>query len=658
MREIFSVDSYQKPSRPFIPPGARTREFTLRAVLWGLFLGLIFGLSNAYFGLKLGATTSVSIASAAISIGFSRLFFKKVSILENNISQTIASVGEGVAAGAIFTVPAMILYGATLNYFNILILVVFGAILGVLYMVFLRRPIIVDEFGKLPFPEGFACAEILKSSESKDRPKGRFMFLGFLVGGLYKICISGFNLWKEIPSWNLFFAPYFTASINCTPAILAMGFIVGTKRAFLIFVGGGISWWVLTPLIHLFAQGNTIISPGEIPIPQMSSEEIWFNYTKYIGGGALAMSALVNMWKPAKNLIKECSRHLKEFSKDILGYFNGTFATKSVLRTEEDLSNKWVILGTVLMVSFLWLFPPLLLNFWTVFFLTLLGLFFAALSSYTAGIVGSSSNPTSGMIVTIILISIGTCQVLGLVDRSHILAILSMSVVVCTTISMTQTTAQDLNTGYILGATPRYQQIGGIIGVILPAIASVGCIFLVNHTSEFGSVDMPAPQATMIFLLVKALLEQGSSLALIAIGAILILLFYLIRLSSYSKLDGENKNKADFKKDYSEIALALGLFLPSYLSLPFILGGLVAGVVKHYSKTQDSLIRGDILCSGLFTGDACVGVLILFFTFLGWMPAEVKSLLPNSVSLLTFFLLAFFVVWFSVKPPSKLFSKR
>src|ERR1700722_517077 len=266
----------------------KEREFTARAIILGMILGLIFGIGNAYLGLKIGTTVSASIPAAVLSMAILRTFFKRVSILENNLVQTIASVGEGLAAGVIFTVPALFLLGEPPTISRIFLLATLGGILGVLLMIPMRRYIIVKEHGKLPFPEGTACAEILKSGESF-RTNALMTFLGIIVGSLHKLCSSAFFLFKETPSWIISKFEKTVFSMDCTPALLGVGFIIGPRISGFLFAGGAVAWWVLIPLIQLFGTESSTIYPATVPIKQMSAEVIWSDYIRYIGAGTIAI---------------------------------------------------------------------------------------------------------------------------------------------------------------------------------------------------------------------------------------------------------------------------------------------------------------------------------------------------------------------------------
>ena len=297
--------------KPYISAQTRPPEFTLRAIFLGMILGLIFGVGNTYLALKVGITVSASIPAAVLSMAILRLFFKRVSILENNLVQTIASVGEGLAGGVVFTMPALFILGEHPSPFRIFLLSALGGILGILFMIPMRRYIIVKEHGVLPFPEGTACAEILKSGESS-RPKALLAGLGIFVGALHKICSSGLFLWNEVVTWTIKPFQKTEFSMDATPALLGVGAIIGPRIASFLFAGGAVGWWIFIPLIHFFGQGNVVIYPGEQPISQMSADDIWSNYIRYIGAGCVATGGVLSLFKIAPLIKKTLHIGFKE----------------------------------------------------------------------------------------------------------------------------------------------------------------------------------------------------------------------------------------------------------------------------------------------------------------------------------------------------------
>jgi putative OPT family oligopeptide transporter len=619
--------------QPYISgKNVKTREFTFRAIVLGIILGLVFGIGNAYLGLRVGTTVSASIPAAVLSMAILRTFFKKVSILENNIVQTIASVGEGLAAGVIFTVPALFLLGERPSISRIFLLASLGGILGVLFMIPMRRYIIVQEHGKLPFPEGTACAEILKSGESS-KTKAMMAFLGIIVGSLYKVCSGALYFFKEVPSWII--APFQKTefSMDCTPALLGVGYIVGIRTTSLLFAGGALAWWVIIPVIHMFGTGDVTIFPGKSPVSMMSPDEIWSNYVRYIGAGAIGVGGLLSLFKIAPLIGKTLKVGFDELFQ---GFSLGK--GKEPIRTDRDISLRWLILGSIAIILTLWLFPGLPMNFLTIVLLIVLGFFFVAVTSFTVGIVGSTCNPISGMTIITLLITCLVFVMLGWTERIYLIAALTMSVVANVAIALACTTSQDLKTGFLLGATPRLQQIGEIIGVIVPALAIGGTLYLLDKAYGFGTAQMPAPQGTMMALIAQGVIEGDIPTTLVMVGVVLGLVLELLKLPI--------------------LPFALGLYLPLSLSTGMMVGGVVSEYVKKREKTPSANDRGVLAASGLVAGDACTGVIIAGLTVGGIVPASANGLLPGWTSLAIYALLAIGLGWFVLKPHHRFADKK
>lgn len=615
--------------KPYVPAESKMTEFTLRAVILGILLGLVFGVGNAYLGLKVGTTVSASIPAAVISMSILRTFFRKPSILENNLVQTIASVGEGLAAGIIFTVPALFILGEDISITRMFLLSVLGGVLGVLFMIPMRRYIIVKEHGILPFPEGTACAEILKSGE-KSGSKAAMAFTGIITGALYKIFSNGLNLWRETPSWTIAPLQKTAFSIDATPALLGVGYIIGPRIAGYLFAGGAMAWWVLIPLIKMFDISMDNIFPGTIPVVQMSAEDVWSNYIRYIGVGAIAIGGLASLINIVPAVWKTVHSSIKELF--------AAASTTRLPRTDKDISLRWLILGSLAIILTLWLLPGLPMNLVTILLLTILGFFFVAVTSLTVGIVGSTSNPVSGMTITTLLITCLIFVALGWTERLYLIAALTMSIVACVAICMAGTTSQDLKTGYILGATPRYQQIAEMIGAILPALAISGTVYLLHHTYGFGSSQLPAPQGTMMALIAQGVIEKNIPFTLVSIGAIIGLLLRILTIPI--------------------LPVAVGLYLPLSLSTPVMLGGMAAAFIKHRTKDKEIYERGILSSSGLIAGDACIGVILALLTVAGWLSAEPHPLLPDIWSLIIFIGLAVALSWFTLRPPKTLIKTK
>lgn len=610
-----------KEFKPYIASEQRVAEFSLKAILLGLFLGVLFALGNAYLALKIGTTVSASIPAAIVSMALFRISFRKSTVLENNIVQTIATIGEGLAGGVVFTIPALFLLGELPSITNIFLLSCLGGVLGILFMIPMRRYIIVQEHGVLPFPEGTACAEIIKSGQ-KSKDSALLALWGMIVGVVYKIGSSILFIWEEIYkisfSWlqgTLFF-------LDATPALLGVGYLIGPRITSLMFAGGAIAWWVLIPLIKLFGAGQVIIYPSHLPIAELGAEGIWNYYIRYIGAGCVATGGLIGLIKIGPVLYKTFHHGFKEL-------FLKFHVPRRLPRTDKDISLAWLILGSIAILFFLWLYPGFSLNLFTIFLLIVLGFFFAAVTSLTVGLVGSTSNPVSGMSITILLVTCLFFVFLNWTERVYLIAAMTMSCIANIIICLASTTSQDLKTGFLLGATPRSQQLAGILGVILPSLALGGALYIFNEAYHIGSSKMPAPQASLMAMIVEGVIQGSLPYTLVIIGVILALLLYMLHLPI--------------------LPFALGLYLPLSLSSATMIGGLVAGCTSRLLRSEQAKEKGTLLASGLIGGDACTGILIAVLSVAGVIPTEKQALLPPFFTLIAFLLVAYFLGHFAVR---------
>lgn len=610
--------------RPHVPSKKIVKEFTFRATAIGIIFGFFFAVSNAYLALKIGQTISASIPAAIMSMALLKLLFRNATILENNLVQTIASVGEGLAAGVIFTIPALILLGDSPSIGRIFILSSLGGVLGILFMIPMRRFLIVEEHKKLPFPEGTACAEILKAGE-RSHHTARMAALGLLVAAIYKICSNAFYLWKEIPTWTFSWFKKSEFSIDATPSLLGVGYIIGPRICAYMFAGGVLAWWVIIPLIMEFGLSADVIYPSKVPVLQMSAADVWDNYVRYIGAGTIAVGGLFSLIKIAPLLFRTIHVSFKE----LFGGFNRSHLE----RTQKDISMAWLLIGSVVIILLLWLLPTLPMNLFTIILLVVLSFFFVAVSSLTVGLVGSTSQPVSGMTITTLLITCVIFLALGWTDRIYLVSAMTMGCVACCAICMAGTTSQDLKTGYILGATPRTQQIGEVIGVIIPSLALGYTIYILNQAYHIGSTLMPAPQATLMSMIVNGVIGGDLPFTLVGAGILLGVVMLLLRVPV--------------------LPFALGLYLPLSLTAATMVGGLVRAYVDKKSKTEETQERGTLLAAGLIGGDACIGILIAVLTISHIIPADAPGILPQWVSLAAFILLGVGLGCWALRSSSK-----
>lgn len=610
--------------QPHVSSKKTMREFTLRATFVGIIFGFFFAVANAYLALKIGTTISASIPAAIMSMALLKLFFKDATILENNLVQTIASVGEGLAAGVIFTIPALILLGEAPSIGRIFLLSSLGGILGILFMIPMRRYIIVEEHGKLPFPEGTACAEILKAGE-RSRKTAKMAALGVVSAGIYKFLMNAIYLWKEVPTWTFGWYKKTQFSIDATPALLGVGYIIGPRICAYMFAGGLVAWWVIIPLIMDFGLGSTAIYPSKVPIGEMTAENVWDYYVRYIGAGTIAVGGLFSLIKIAPLLYKTIHVSFNELF--------GGFKKRKLERTQQDISMAWLLIGAVAIILLLWLLPTLPMNLFTVVLLVVLSFFFVAVSSITVGLVGSTSQPVSGMTITTLLLTCIIFVGLGWTERIYLVSAMTMGCVACCAICMAGTTSQDLKTGYILGATPRSQQIAEIIGVIIPSLALGYTIYILNQAYHIGSELMPAPQATLMSMIVNGVIGGELPYTLVGAGAVLGIVMLLLGVPV--------------------LPFALGLYLPLSLTAATMVGGLVRAYVNKKSNDQQTQERGTLLAAGFVGGDACVGVVVALLTITHIIPPDAPGILPPSVSLAAFLLMGVGLGYWALRSSSK-----
>jgi putative OPT family oligopeptide transporter len=487
--------------QPFVPPGESRPEFTLRAILLGSFFGLIFGAVTVYVGLRAGLTVAASIPIAVLSISILRAF-GRASILENNIVQTTGNAGQSIASGVIFTLPALVFLGFDLEYSRIFMLALIGGWLGVLFMIPLRRQLIVQEHGTLPYPEGTACADVLIAGEKGGSLASR-VFLGLGLGGVYTFFQNEnlFGAWPHAPEYRPDFGPQHVlkgASINAdaTSEYLGVGYIIGPRVAGVIFSGGVFSWLVLMPLIYFFGKdlGHPVY-PGLVPIAQMGPGDLWATYIKPMGAGAVAAAGVITLIKTMPTIFGALTAGFKTMRP-------GTAVQAKPIRTEDDLSMRVVLIGSLLIVALMFLFlefkpvPGAFVgwaaNLAASLLVVVFGFLFVTVSSRIVGLVGSSASPVSGMTIATLMATAAIFLVQGWTAPAFGALAITIGGVVCIAASNAGDTSQDLKTGYIIGSTPRLQQIALMIGVVVSTLVIGFTLNLMNTgLQEFHSADQP-----------------------------------------------------------------------------------------------------------------------------------------------------------------------
>jgi len=574
---------------PVIDDQERISEFSWAAVGLGVILAIVFGMANAYLGLKVGMTVSASIPAAVISMAILRGLFKRGTILENNMAQTVGSAGESLAAGVIFTIPSLILLNLNPTMWEIFFMSLLGGILGILFMIPLRRFLIVKEHGKLPYPEGTACAEVIVAGEAGGN-KAKLVFLGVLVGGIYKFLMSGWKLWVEEPEWTLPRLKNLLVGFDSMPALLAVGYIIGPRIAAYMLAGGILGWWVFIPLISfLGAHLSTTVYPAKELISNMDAWGIWTTYIRYIGAGAVAFGGIISLAASIPTIFSSFSAGFKEliFSMNKNG-------KEGYMRTKKDIPMHFVLLGIFVIFMALWFLPKIPGGFLVPLLMVIFTFFFVTVSSRIVGIVGSSSNPVSGMTIATLLITSFVLYKTGYTGDVGVIAALSIGAIVCIAIAIAGDTSQDLKTGFLVGATPWKQQLGEMLGVLFSAMAIGYTVYLLHQSYGIGTDKLPAPQAQLMAMVVKGVMENSLPWALVFVGAISALVAELFGVPS--------------------LAFAVGLYLPLHLSTPIIIGGLVKGYLdKKYKDPEmnDTMNeKGILYSSGLIAGEALTGVII------------------------------------------------
>jgi putative OPT family oligopeptide transporter len=606
--------------RPYVPPGESPPEFTPKAILLGVFFGVLFGAATVYLALRAGLTVSASIPIAVLAIAV----FKKIgksTILENNIVQTIGSAGESVAAGVVFTVPALLFLAGGENFFRYLqitLLAIFGGILGVLFMVPLRRALIVKEHATLKYPEGTACADVLIAGE-KGGNLAKMVFAGFWVALAYKFLYGVLGLWRETAT---FFRtsresvyPSATLNVDVTPEYLGVGYIIGPKIAGELFSGGLLAWMALIPLIAIFVPEQRVVADLEAlgfsdawRANNNYANWIYRAYIRYIGAGAVACAGVVTLIKTLPTIVGAFRGSMKSFREKRTG--------SSTVRTEQDLGMGMVIGGSLALVIILAILPgfphgpfpgSLLMSLLIVVF----GFFFVTVSSRIVGIIGSSSNPISGMTIATLMATCVIFVAIGWRGDVYQAVALSVGAIVCIAAANGGATSQDLKTGYLVGATPKAQQWGLIIGVVTSAFVIAITLFVLDQTYRvpgevhgIGGPKLPAPQATLMATMIKGLLAQNLPWAPVLVGVFLALM---------AQLAGAHP-----------LSWAVGAYLPVSTTAPIWIGGMMKALVDSWRRKKEGAVgeeselsSGMLYSTGLVAGGSIGGVLIAFLAFFG-----------------------------------------
>ena len=587
--------------KPYIPAEKVTPELTVTSVIMGCILAVIFGAANAYLGLRVGMTVSASIPAAVISMGVIRVILRRNSILESNMVQTIGSAGESLAAGAIFTMPALFLWAEEglsdkPGIVEITLIALCGGILGVLFMVPLRNALIVKEHATLLYPEGTACADVLLAGE-EGGANASTVFSGMGLAAIFKFVVDGLKL---LPADVAAAFKSFKGEIGMEvyPALLGVGYIVGPKIASYMFVGSLMGWMVIIPMICLFGPDTWMYPAAEgTTIAQLyangGAAAIWSTYVKYIGAGAIATGGIIS-------LIKSLPLIVTTF-RDSMKSMKGSKST-STARTAQDLPMQFILLGVFAMVFIIWIVPAIPVTLLGAFIIVIFGFFFATVSSRMVGLVGSSNNPVSGMAIATLLIATFAIKSSGKTGIDGMTAAIAVGSVICIIAAIAGDTSQDLKTGYLLGATPKKQQMGEMLGVVVSGLAIGGVLYLLNAAWGYGTAEIPAPQAQLMKMIVEGIMGGNLPWGLVFIGVFLAIGMEILRIPV--------------------MPFAIGLYLPIYLNATIMIGGVVRGLldrrkgVDEKTKTAQST-DGTLYCAGMIAGEGLVGILLAVFAVFG-----------------------------------------
>ena len=609
--------------KPYIPADKIVPEFTVTSVLIGILLAIVFGAANAYLGLLVGMTISASIPAAVISMGIIRVILRRDSILENNLVQTIGSAGESVAAGAIFTLPALFLWaeeGKTdfPSIMTLFLVALFGGILGVCFMVPLRQALIVEEHGTLPFPEGTACAEVLLAGEEGGAKAGT-VFKGLGIAAVYKFVADGLHLFPSEIGYAFKSYAGSQIGIQVLPSLAGVGYICGPKISSYMLAGGTLSWFVLMPLIALFG-GDATIFPGTDPISSMAPGDLWGSYIKYIGAGAVAAGGFISLIKTFPLIIRTFKQAMASMSKK--------HANKDALRTERDLPMPVLLAIIVVIIIAIWLVPAFPVNPLGALIVVVFGFFFASVSSRMVGLIGSSNNPVSGMAIATLIIATLALKATGTDGTTGMVGAIAIGGIICVIAAIAGDTSQDLKTGFIVGATPKTQQIGEIIGVVVSSAAIGFVLYLLNEAWGYGTEQIPAAQATMMKMLVEGIMNADLPWPLIFTGVFIAIVVEILKVPV--------------------MPFAVGMYLPFSLSAGIMAGGIVRYIVERIKGTEqekkERADRGVLFTSGLIAGEGIMGIVLAVLAVLELDGAiTLPFSLPQIGSLVIFILLLFYL---------------
>jgi putative OPT family oligopeptide transporter len=601
-----SVSDFQ----PYVPASVIQKDFNFKTVILGVFLGAVFGSANAYLGLRVGLTISTAIPLAVVSVAILRLLmpiFGRSTILECNISQTTGSASSSLASGIIFTIPALFIWGYEASLLQMTLLAMCGGVLGVLFMIPLRNFLIVKEHQSLPYPEGTASAEVLIAA-SEGGSTAKYVFAGLGLGAVYKGLLSLLYLWPAKIKIHLPFIKKGVVGLSATPALMSVGYILGRRISAIMVAGGMVSWVLIIPVIawkfgdteilpktleYLQAKG---LDPSITTIGGLSAKQIWEGYIRIIGAGAVAAAGIITVAKSIPTMVQSLKIGVRELRESAAKLNEGK------LRTQQDLSIKYVLLGVSFVVLAITFIPGIIgsntsvmMRFSSAMAIAFFAFCFVTVSSRIVGMIGVSSNPTSGMAIVTLMGTGLIFNMLGWTDFSGKVTALTIGTIVCISASIAGDISQDLKAGFIIGATPRKQQIGELLGALGSAFFVCLAVFYLGKAYGFGTDEMPAPQATLMKTVLDGVLANDLRWDLVGVGAIFAVIVIFFKIPP--------------------LPFAVGMYLPLYTMTPVFVGGMIRHFIeKKYGadkeKTEKGRDQGILLGSGLIAGEGLMGVVI------------------------------------------------
>lgn len=615
---------------PFVPASQAMPEITVYSIVIGMIFAMVFAAANTYLGLKVGLTISAGIPGAILATGVLKGLFKRNNILEANMISSIAAMGESLAAGIIFILPAIILWGMELKLSTIIVVTLLGGLLGVFFVTPLRRFLIVEEHGTLVYPESMAAAEVLVTG-SEGGSGLKTVATGLAVGALYKLFSGGFKLWLDEASWTIKPMQGTMFGFDTLASLMGVGYIVGARVSLYMFGGSVIAWFGLMPLIMYVGQGlQTPLFPSTVIISKMDAWSVWSSYIRYIGAGAVAAGGFISLGKSTPTIIKS-------FKSAMSGIGDGKTGVKN--RSDIDAPLSWVIGAAVLVFLLSWLLPIINVGIIGALLAVVFSFFFAVVSARMVGIIGASNNPASGMTIATLLFVTAVLKVTGNVGDKGMVAAVIVGGIVCAAICVSGGTAQSLKTTYIIGGTPKNVQIGMYLGIIAAAAVAGAVLLMLNSTYGIGSKDIAAPQATLMSMVIKGVMTGQLPWALVFVG---------VAIAIFCELSG-----------LPILPVALGIYLPIHLNAAILCGGIVRFLVenkfkKNEERKKTQVEKGILLASGLVAGDALMGIVVAGAATLGLKIGFGTTLIPalaasSEFSTLTFFALGLWIYMYATK---------